>query len=76
MDTSVIAPATCHRRVEDWPRWMDDGSAANCAMTGAAGGRGGGAGAWATGGGGGGGAAAFFLQPTANAIKIMMAHKT
>jgi hypothetical protein len=54
---------------------MDAGSAANCAMTGAAGGGGGGAGAWATGGGGGGGAGTFFLQPTANTIKIIVAHK-
>jgi hypothetical protein len=54
---------------------MDAGSAANCAMTGAAGGRGGGAGAGATGDGGGGGTATFFLQPTANTVKMMAAHK-
>jgi hypothetical protein len=54
---------------------MDAGSAANCAMAGAAGGGGGGVGgASTTGGGGGGGGGIFFLQPTANTIRIMVAH--
>jgi hypothetical protein len=48
---------------------MEDGSAANCATTGARGGGGaGGGGAGAAGGGGGGGT--FFLQPTPNTTKL------
>jgi hypothetical protein len=50
------------------------GSAANVPIVGAAGGGGGGGGASTTGGGGGGGAGIFFLQPTANTIKKMVAH--
>src|SRR5579859_3028979 len=47
---------------------MDDGSAANMAMSGAAGG---GASTAFGGGGGGGGGGAFFLQPEANATKTI-----
>jgi hypothetical protein len=65
MDTLVTLPLTSHRRVEDWPRWMEVGSALNWATVGATGFTGSGAGA-AAGGGGGGGGGAFFLQPAAN----------
>jgi hypothetical protein len=48
---------------------MEDGSATNCATTGARGGGGGGGGSGlATGGGGGGGT--FFLQPAPNIAKL------
>jgi hypothetical protein len=57
---------TSQRKVEDWPRWMLDGSAVNCETTGAAGG--GGVSFTGAGGGGGGGGGAFFLQPAANII--------
>jgi hypothetical protein len=65
MDTLVTLPLTSQRSVEDWPRWMEVGSALNCATVGATGFTGAGAGAGA-GGGGGGGGGAFFLQPAAN----------
>src|ERR1700722_16413806 len=71
METAVAFPFTCQRSVEDWPRWMDVGSAENCATTGAGGAAGGGvttgAGAGAAGGGGGG---AFFLQPAAKRASV------
>jgi hypothetical protein len=63
METLVTFPVTSQRSIDDCPRWMDVGSAENCATVGAAGGGGAGAGA---GGGGGGGGGAFFLQPAAN----------
>src|SRR5215475_13400209 len=65
IETLVTFPLTSQRKVEDWPRWIDVGSALNCDTVGAAGGGGAGAGAGA-GGGGGGGGGAFFLQPAAN----------
>jgi hypothetical protein len=61
IDTSV-ALLVDHRSVEDWPRWMVDGSATKVEMDGF-----GGAGASLGGGGGGGGGAGgvFFLHPAA-----------
>jgi hypothetical protein len=67
METLVTFPLTSHRRVADWPRWIEVGSTLNCATVGAAGFGASGAGAGAGGGGGGGGA--FFLQPAANIAK-------
>ncbi len=64
METLVTLPVTSQRRVDDWPRWMELGSAVNCAIVGAGGGGGGGGGC--TGGGGGGGGGTFFLHPPAN----------
>jgi hypothetical protein len=58
----LVASETVQLSVDDWPRSIDEGSAANAPMLGAAGGGGAGAGAGA-GGGGGGGGGAFFLQP-------------
>jgi hypothetical protein len=54
--------------VDDWPRWIDAGSAVNCVICGAAGG-GGVAAAGAGGGGGGGGGGTFFLQPAPTSAK-------
>jgi hypothetical protein len=65
MDTLVTFPLTSHRRVADWPRWIEVGSTLNCAMVGATGFGASGA-AVGAGGGGGGGGGAFFLQPAAN----------
>jgi hypothetical protein len=67
MDT-LLASVTVQRNVDDWPRSIEDGSATNSLIVGAAGG-GAGAGAGA-GGGGGGGGGAFFLQPAANIASI------
>jgi len=64
----ALASVTVQRNVDDWPRSIDEGSAANSVMVGAAGG-GAGAGAGA-GAGGGGGGGAFFLQPAANIANI------
>jgi hypothetical protein len=60
-----VAFETDHFNVDDCPRSIEDGSAENSVISGAAGG--GGAGAGAAGGGGGGGGGAFFLQPEASA---------
>jgi hypothetical protein len=60
----LVASVTVQLSVDDWPRSIDEGSAANAAMVGAAGG---GAGAGAGAGGGGG---AFFLHPAANIANI------
>jgi hypothetical protein len=69
MDTLLTSPETSQRNVEDWPRWIELGSAVNEATVGAEGfGAGAGAGAGAGGGGGGG---AFFLQPAANIASII-----
>jgi len=57
---------TSQRKVEDWPRWMEVGSAVNWDTVGARGGTGLGASGAGAGGGGGGGGGAFFLQPAAN----------
>src|ERR1700733_9990099 len=65
----LVAFATDQRNVDDSPRWIEPGSAANVSMRGDCGFGGGGAGASTFGAGGGGGAAAtFFLHPAA-AIK-------
>jgi len=67
----LVCPATSHRRVEDWPRWIEVGSAENCVILGAAGA--GGVGVTAVGagaGGGGGGGGTFFLQPAAKTASI------
>jgi hypothetical protein len=64
----LVASLTLQLSVDDWPRSIDEGSAANEAMLGAAGG--GGAGVSTFGGGGGGGAGGFFLQPAANIANI------
>jgi len=58
----VTSPEIRQRKVEDSPRWMFDGSAVNCWMTGGAGAGGGAVGAGG-GGAGGGAGGAFFLQP-------------
>jgi hypothetical protein len=64
----LVASVTAQRNVEDWPRSIEEGSATNSVMVGAAGG---GAGAGAEGGGGGGGGGgAFFLHPAANNANI------
>ena len=65
IDTPVTLPLTSQRSVADWPRWMEVGSALNCATAGATG-LGGATSAAGAGGGGGGGGGAFFLQPAAN----------
>src|SRR5579864_5616362 len=60
----LVAFATLHRKVDDWPRSMVAGSAANVSMRGGCGlGAGGGGGGCSTFGGGGGAAATFFLHP-------------
>jgi hypothetical protein len=65
----LLASVTFQLSVDDWPRSIEDGSAANAVTVGAAdGGAGAGAGAGAGGGGGGGGA--FFLHPAANIANI------
>jgi hypothetical protein len=64
IETLVTAPVTSQRNVDDWPRWIELGSAVNCATVGAAGG-GAAGGAAGGGGGGGGGAGTFFLHPVA-----------
>src|SRR5690348_3229152 len=64
----VVCPFTCHRSVDDCPRWIEPGSALNCSMAGAAGAGAGGGGA--TGGGGGGGGGTFFLQLAANTARV------
>jgi hypothetical protein len=62
-----VALETDHRKVADWPRSIELGSAVNCAITGAAAGGGGvGVDVDAEGGGGGAGGGVFFLHPTAN----------
>jgi hypothetical protein len=74
MEMLVVCPVTVHRSVDDWPRWIDAGSAVNWVICGAAGAGGGVTGAGA-GGGGGGGGGTFFLQPaptSANASAIPM----
>ena len=64
----LLASVTFQLKVEDWPRSIEEGSATNRVMLGAAGG---GAGAAAGGGGGGGGGGgAFFLHPAANNANI------
>jgi hypothetical protein len=65
IDTLVTFPLTSQRSVADCPRWIEVGSALNCATVGAAG-LGGSTLAAGAGGGGGGGGGAFFLQPAAN----------
>jgi hypothetical protein len=59
-----VALVASQRNVDDWPRWIVDGSATNDEIAGLAGG-GGGAGSSCFGGGGGGGGATFFLHPVA-----------
>jgi hypothetical protein len=66
---TLVAPVTVQVSVDDWPRSIDDGSAAN-EILGAGGGGGGGAGCTGAGGGGGAGAGAFFLHPTANIANV------
>jgi len=66
METLVTLPVTSQRKVEDWPRWMEVGSAVNWATVGALGAGAGGGTTTGAGGGGGGGGGAFFLQPAAN----------
>jgi len=66
---TLVAFVTFQVRVDDWPRSIDEGSAANDAMVGAAG-AGGGATVGVGGGGGGGGGGAFFLQPAANIANV------
>jgi hypothetical protein len=64
-----VASLTDQRKVDDCPRSIEEGSAVNCATTGALGASGGGA-VVVGGAGGGGGALAigtFFLHPAANA---------
>jgi hypothetical protein len=65
----LVASVTFQFKVDDWPRSMDEGSAANAATVGAAGGAGV---STFTGGGGGGGAGGgtFFLQPAANIANV------
>jgi hypothetical protein len=65
----ALASVTFQFSVDDWPRSIDEGSAVNAVMLGAAGG-GGGAGCSFTGIGGGGGGGAFFLQPAANIANV------
>jgi hypothetical protein len=64
----LVALMTVQFSVDDWPRSIDEGSAENAVMVGAAGG-GGGVGV-TTGGGGGGVGGAFFLQPAANIANV------
>jgi len=64
----LLALVTFQVNVDDWPRSIDEGSAVNAVMVGAAGG--GGAGFSTGGGGGGGGGGAFFLQPAANIANV------
>ena len=60
----LVAFATAQRKVDDWPRSIEAGSAVNVSMRGGCGFGGGGGGASTIGAGGGGGAAAtFFLHP-------------
>jgi hypothetical protein len=66
IETLLDVPLISQRKVADWPRWMELGSAVNWATVGAEGAGGGGAGVAAGGGGGGGGAGTFFLHPAAN----------
>jgi uncharacterized membrane protein len=70
----LVASVTVQFSVDDWPRSIDEGSAANAVMLGAAGG-GGGVTAAGAGGGGGGGGGAFFLQPAANIANNMLKQK-
>ncbi len=65
IETLVRSPDTSQRKVEDWPRWIEVGSAVNCEMVGGLG-AGGFVVSTGWGGGGGGGGGAFFLQPAAN----------
>jgi hypothetical protein len=65
---TLLASVAVQVSVDDWPRSIDEGSAVNDVMLGAAGG--GGAGAATGGGGGGGGGGAFFLQPAANIANV------
>ncbi|HXJ40665.1 MAG TPA: hypothetical protein VNH18_15400, partial [Bryobacteraceae bacterium] len=61
---TLVAFLTDHLKVEDWPRWIDEGVAANIAIAGRGGG---GAVSFVVGSGGGGGTdATFFLQADAN----------
>src|SRR5690348_626147 len=61
----LVAFATDQRKVDDWPRSTEAGSATNVSMRGGWGLGGGGGGASTGGGGGGGAAATFFLHPEA-----------
>jgi uncharacterized membrane protein len=65
----LVASVTVQFSVDDCPRSIEEGSAANAPMVGAAGG-GGGAVVVTGGGGGGGGGGAFFLQPAANIANV------
>jgi len=67
----VALPVTSQRNTEDSPRWIELGSAVNCAMCGAAGGAGAGSDG-GIGGGGGVGVGGFFLQPEANKISAIV----
>jgi hypothetical protein len=66
IDTLFALPVTSQRNVDDCPRWMEVGSAVNCATVGALGAGGLAVSATGAGGGGGGGGGAFFLQPAEN----------
>src|SRR5512142_1419848 len=66
----LVAFATDQRKVDDWPRSIEAGSAENVSMRGGCG-FGGGGGASTLGAGGGGGAAAtFFLHPEATSKSV------
>jgi hypothetical protein len=65
----LVASVTFQLSVDDWPRSIEVGSAANAATVGAAGG-GGGVTTATGGGGGGGGGGTFFLQPAANMANV------
>jgi hypothetical protein len=64
-----LAFVTVQLSVDDWPRSIDEGSAANAATVGASAGGGAGVSTF-TGGGGGGGGGTFFLQPAANIANV------
>ncbi len=61
----LVAFATDQRKVDDWPRSIEAGSAAKVSMRGGWGLGGGGGGLDFGAGGGGGAAATFFLHPAA-----------
>src|SRR5215218_8160698 len=72
METLVALPLTSQRSVEDWPRWMDVGSAVNWITVGAAGvAAGGGGGGGVTTGAAGAAGATFFLHPPAKTVSVI-----
>jgi hypothetical protein len=74
METVATSPETSQRKVEDWPRWIDVGSAENWATVGALGV--GGIVTAGAGGGGGGGGGAFFLHPAAKIASVTASQVT